>query len=65
MSDPNPSGLRRKATAVLIMAAVAPLAVAISAQVTVALIGPLVPYALVLLMLIGIYRVVTRGWWWR
>lgn len=65
MSDASPSSLRRKVTAVLVMAAVAPLAVAVSAQVTVALIGPLVPYALVLLVLIGIYRVVSRGWWWR
>jgi hypothetical protein len=65
MSDSNPSGWRQKVTSVLVMAAVAPLAVAISAQVTIALIGPLVPYALVLLVLIGAYRVVTRGWWWR
>jgi hypothetical protein len=65
MSEGSPSGWRGKVTAVLLMATVAPLAVAISAQVTVALIGPLVPYALVLLMLIGVYRVVTRGWWWR
>lgn len=65
VSDPSSRGWWQKVMAVLVMAAVAPLAVAISAHVTVALIEPLVPYALVLLVLIGVYRLVTRGWWWR
>lgn len=65
MSESSPSSWRRKVTAVLVMAAVAPLAVAISARTTVALLGPVVPYAVVLLVLIGIVRLVLRGWWWR
>lgn len=65
MSDSGSSGWQRKVTAVLVMAAVAPLAVAISARTTVALLGPVVPYAVVLLILVGVYRLVLRGWWWR
>ena len=65
MSDSGSPGWQRKVTAVLVMAAVAPLAVAISARTTAALLGPVVPYAVVLLVLIGIYRLVLRGWWWR
>lgn len=65
MSDSGSSGWQRKATAVLVMAAVAPLVVAVSAHATVALLGPIVPYAIVLLVLLGIYRLVLRGWWWR
>lgn len=64
MTD-SPSTWRRKVTAVLVLAAVTPLAVAISAQVTVALLGPVIPYAIVLLVLLGVYRLVLRGWWWR
>jgi hypothetical protein len=64
MSDSS-SSWRRKVTAVLVMAAVAPLAVAVSASATVALLGPVIPYALVLLVLLGIYRLMLRGWWWR
>ncbi len=65
MRDSGSSSWQRKVTAVLVMAAVAPLAVAISANATVALLGPIVPYAIVLLVLLGIYRLVLRGWWWR
>lgn len=65
MSEGTPSNWWRKVTAVLVMAAVAPLAVAVSAHATVALITPIVPYAITVLVLIGIYRLVMRGWWWR
>jgi hypothetical protein len=65
MNDSGSPGWRRKVMAVLVMAAVAPLAVAISTRTTVALITPVVPYAITMLVLIGIYRLVLRGWWWR
>jgi hypothetical protein len=45
------------------MAAVAPLAVAIAARAAVEVLGPIVPYAIGLLVLLGIYRLVFRNWW--
>jgi aspartate-semialdehyde dehydrogenase len=58
------SSWRRKVTAVLVMAAVTPPAVAIIARTAVELLGPVVPYAIVALVLLGIYRLVIRDWWW-
>lgn len=65
MSESNPSNWMRKVTAVLVMAAVAPLAVAIAARTAVDVLGPVMPYAIGLLILLGIYHLVFRGWWWR
>lgn len=54
---------RRKVTAALIMAAVTPLVVAVTARTAVDLLGPVVPYAIGLLVLLVLYRLLFGARW--